>query len=663
MSSPGLNPLAVLAPDLYAKQIGIQRRQALGQALMEQGGADPGRGAFGGIRNAGNMMLGAMLAKHADQDMAGLYSAPQPAPDTGQISNAPTPQPQQPVPDAPGDKPMAQAYGAALSGQQAPQQSTSNVQSAPPSQQPRTIPGALSGAITPLPGMSPQQSMMEFVYNNGSYWKALNDANALTPEQKQIAAAYPGNPQAQAQALQGLVAKNRFINLRPGGMGFDPGSGQAIGVPNADGLVPVMGSDGQVHLQMAQGAMPAIASSNFASNLGKGAATPATGYDPQTNMPVATNQAQMSGNGPAAQNLIQGINPGATSQVESGGNPNAVSPRGAVGAMQTMPSTLAQPGYGVQPARDNSPGEQSRVGGDYLSAMEQHYGDPVLAHIAYNWGPQKTDAWLAAGADFKKLPLETQLYLGRTAAAQMAARRGQNAPAQAPASPQRSSTLLPSLPPGTNDYLVSQGKDAAERHDATVAAASESPMRINVLDNIINLSKSGVATGPGQDWQNSLLGYAANAPILAPLMKGQQNKVAQFQELQKFTYQNAIRSWQAAGGTGTDAQMESMAHANPNDHLFPQALQQIAQWGKAAELAVQGKANAQDAYLASRGQNPKSQIAFENEWRNAFDPKVFQYSLMSPQEKIQFAQTLKTPAAAKAFMTKQQKLQQLGALQ
>jgi len=77
---------------------------------------------------------------------------------------------------------------------------------------------------------------------------------------------------------------------------------------------------------------------------------------------------------------------GAIKQVESGGNPNAVSPAGAIGAMQTLPSTLRAPGYGVAPARDNSPAELERVGNDYATAMQKRYG-LIGGLAAYNGGP------------------------------------------------------------------------------------------------------------------------------------------------------------------------------------------------------------------------------------------------------------------------------------
>jgi hypothetical protein len=103
--------------------------------------------------------------------------------------------------------------------------------------------------------------------------------------------------------------------------------------------------------------------------------------------------------------------PEVVKQVESGGNPNAVSPKGAVGTMQTMPSTLTDPGFGVSPAKDNTPQELERVGKDYLGAMKTRYGNDAHALVAYNWGPANADRWIQEGADFSALPTETQNYL------------------------------------------------------------------------------------------------------------------------------------------------------------------------------------------------------------------------------------------------------------
>jgi hypothetical protein len=91
MSGAGMNPLALAAmsgnPDagsLYAQQLAIQQRQALAQGLLQQGMGEPGRAAYGGLRNAGNAILGAYLARGANRDTAAMYS-----PDQGQSQATP----------------------------------------------------------------------------------------------------------------------------------------------------------------------------------------------------------------------------------------------------------------------------------------------------------------------------------------------------------------------------------------------------------------------------------------------------------------------------------------------------------------------------------------------------------------------------------------------
>jgi soluble lytic murein transglycosylase len=96
------------------------------------------------------------------------------------------------------------------------------------------------------------------------------------------------------------------------------------------------------------------------------------------------------------------------------------SPKGAQGAMQVMPGTNIDPGFGVAPAKDSSDAERSRVGRDYLQAMVKHYaGDPAKAWAAYNWGPGAVDAaikehgagWLAHA------PEKTRNYVAKNMAA------------------------------------------------------------------------------------------------------------------------------------------------------------------------------------------------------------------------------------------------------
>ena len=128
-------------------------------------------------------------------------------------------------------------------------------------------------------------------------------------------------------------------------------------------------------------------------------------------------------------------------QQESGGNQNAVSPAGARGVMQLMPGTMKDPGFGVPTmaelrARGLSEEAANRlVGQKYLEAMYKKYGNKTTALMAYNWGPDNTDKWLASGADPKKVPSETRDYVKSVMG-------GNAAPASAPAT---GGTRVPTL--------------------------------------------------------------------------------------------------------------------------------------------------------------------------------------------------------------------------
>jgi hypothetical protein len=128
--------------------------------------------------------------------------------------------------------------------------------------------------------------------------------------------------------------------------------------------------------------------------------------------------------------------------------------KGAKYAMQVMPATARNPGFGITPARDDSPDEYNRVGSELLQKLTDKYGDPAKAWAAYNAGTGRVDHAIAKGGDawLTIMPAETQAYVAKNVKAlggadgtQQAAAADGPVPAAALAA-QNSQTAAPVMP-------------------------------------------------------------------------------------------------------------------------------------------------------------------------------------------------------------------------
>ncbi len=108
-------------------------------------------------------------------------------------------------------------------------------------------------------------------------------------------------------------------------------------------------------------------------------------------------------------------------QVESGYDPSALSPAGAVGLMQLLPGTLQREalGLGLPDSDPEDPVANVRAGVRYLRRCLDSYRDRDVALMAYNAGPNRLYAWIQAGA----VPAEVKGYARRVLAEQRRLRR------------------------------------------------------------------------------------------------------------------------------------------------------------------------------------------------------------------------------------------------
>jgi hypothetical protein len=635
------NPAALIAPDVAAQQIQLARQQQLIDLLKQRAltpdeqqtvtGAGPARVVpYSPFQGAAKMLTAYLAGKNQkDVDSKNLDLSRQYAQRMAQILNG-----------GGGVDPSVAAT--ASLGQGAAQQ--------PPQQAPD---GSLvnTGGVGPTVQNAQRMDAMsqgQPAQSGGPAGPAGNNFGLANLLRGSVIEQMGGSPAAAAywdtQKLPDAVKTNNYYGLSQGEVSdamrrTNAAAGQTLvrnastlGRTNQDGsFTPIFTApdtkdnanitwqNGKPVAEPIQGLTAGVQSITKARTLGEGEGLPYAGVDASGNPLPVTNRTAV---------VTQG-QPTATQPVAPQAAPSSASPMAA------------------------RPADSDRAA---IYASEIAKNQDMLANPAKYMSP----ADLAQDPDMSQFKARAQSNLNglqREVAANKIQLPAQAAP--------NGGAVYAAPPLGQTPYSDKLGADAAARATATRALASDSPTRVNVYDNILNLSRQGVNTGPGAEWQAKVKGYVANAPFLSSVTPDKwKDDVSGFQELNKFLYQNAQRNWQAAGGTGTDSQLEAFSHSSPNDKMFPQALQAMAQWGKGGELAVQGKARAQDSWLAQNGDNPKQQQAFENAWRSNFEPQLFQLRAMDPQAQQSFIDNLKktNPSGYNALINKAQTLKSMGAL-
>lgn len=176
-------------------------------------------------------------------------------------------------------------------------------------------------------------------------------------------------------------------------------------VDAAQGMVDTRGredvSEFNEHAEIGQGVraiasptynMPRLTAENYGTIAPPIYGTMAAGYNGLSNA------------GSAIGNGYDGL-VGAVRQLESGGNDfdangNPITSKtGAKYSMQVLPSTASDPGYGIQPAQNDSADEYNRVGREYQLKMLELTGDPRKAAAAYTDGLSTVNKAVERGGD------------------------------------------------------------------------------------------------------------------------------------------------------------------------------------------------------------------------------------------------------------------------
>lgn len=173
----------------------------------------------------------------------------------------------------------------------------------------------------------------------------------------------------------------------------------------------------------------------------------------------------------------------------------------------------------------------------------------------------------------------------------------------------------------------------AEQNFANISAnrvaASMAPQQLDQINKALNLSKQ-VSTG---GWAAKRAHIESSIGSLIPGYAGMDD-ASKLQELDKFSERIATDASRVLGvNAKTDAERESIHRQNANIGYTPQAIQSVLQYAKAQTMAMEAKGNAQEAWLKKEGSGITKQHEFETEFRQAYDPQIFQLAVMSPEER------------------------------
>lgn len=180
-------------------------------------------------------------------------------------------------------------------------------------------------------------------------------------------------------------------------------------------------------------------------------------------------------------------------QAESGFNPQAVSPKGAQGLGQLMPATAKARGV-TDPFNAQ---QNATASAEEFRSLQDKYGNPQLAVMAYNWGQGNLDNWLKSGADPKALPNETLSHVRKVFST------SQTAPAQ-PQGQAQSGYLYDGQgrfigfkspdTRGETTYDEKMGTHLAEQHIEVNKAAQEAQQKLGqykALDALLQKTNTG----------------------------------------------------------------------------------------------------------------------------------------------------------------------------
>lgn len=188
----------------------------------------------------------------------------------------------------------------------------------------------------------------------------------------------------------------------------------------------------------------------------------------------------------------------------------------------------------------------------------------------------------------------------------------------------------PQLPQGQHPQTSpALGEPQAVENNVRMAAALQQrasivPQRKAALSELVG-TLDKFATGPKAQTFGYLKGLASQFGVST---KGLDESKAAQDEFNKLAAQIALDQWGSLGGTGSNEQLATAVHANPNEVMSRMGIKNVAALLQGNEDAIGAQYGAWQKYKAAKGAG--SYDTFLEGWNRYYDPRVFQAQHMTP---------------------------------
>ncbi len=194
--------------------------------------------------------------------------------------------------------------------------------------------------------------------------------------------------------------------------------------------------------------------------------------------------------------------------------------------------------------------------------------------------------------------------------------------------------------PGFDEGMKLKAVTSGKMSDELAEAVNSSPQRKAALENLNGLVEH-FNPGPGaSDWNKIKAGINTNLPIPKGWELFDPKKIASQEEFNKQLNNLVQQQYKTLGGA-SDMRYKATMDSNPNGELSKRGIKQIIALARGNEDAISAHDDAWQRWQRSVNpqtgvvNGPQSKQEFNHEFNKVFDPRVFQFQYLKPDEQKQ----------------------------